>query len=146
MVVLLHLWRVNVVKTLGGFINIPLADLSHTNLRHKNPRQLFIYFFFWMKLEEQRNWIKRRIREKIIRPGVVAERMMIPREKDFPPCIKFIYIEKGFILAGSMPAIPSQNFIIVPGLQYTFWKECNKIRGLTTQQGRGGTSHCNKEK
>jgi hypothetical protein len=32
---LLHLWRVN-VKTTGGFINIPLADLSHINLRHNN--------------------------------------------------------------------------------------------------------------
>jgi hypothetical protein len=27
--VLLHLWRVN-VKTIGGFIDIPLADLLHT--------------------------------------------------------------------------------------------------------------------
>ncbi len=35
-VVLLHLWRVNVKKTIGGFINIPLADSSHINLRHKN--------------------------------------------------------------------------------------------------------------
>ena len=34
-VVLLHHWRVN-VKTIGGFINIPLADLSHINLRHNN--------------------------------------------------------------------------------------------------------------
>jgi hypothetical protein len=34
-VVLLHLRRVN-VKTIGGFINIPLADLVHTHLRHKN--------------------------------------------------------------------------------------------------------------
>jgi hypothetical protein len=33
-VVLLHLWRVN-VTTIGGFINIPLADLSRKNLRHK---------------------------------------------------------------------------------------------------------------
>ena len=32
---LLRLWRVN-VKTLGGFIDIPLADLSHINLRHNN--------------------------------------------------------------------------------------------------------------
>jgi hypothetical protein len=32
---LLHLWRVN-VRTTGGFINIPLADLSHINLRHNN--------------------------------------------------------------------------------------------------------------
>jgi hypothetical protein len=31
----LHLWRVN-VKTIGGFINIPLVDLSHLNLRHNN--------------------------------------------------------------------------------------------------------------
>ncbi len=31
----LHLWRVN-VKTIGGFINIPLADLSQINLRHNN--------------------------------------------------------------------------------------------------------------
>jgi hypothetical protein len=31
--VLLHLWRVN-VKTIGGFFNIPLADLSHIKLRH----------------------------------------------------------------------------------------------------------------
>jgi hypothetical protein len=43
-VVLLDLWRVN-IKTTGGFINIPLADLSHINLRHKyyvtvgRPRQ-----------------------------------------------------------------------------------------------------------
>jgi hypothetical protein len=34
-VVLLQLWRVN-VRTVGGFINIPLADLLHINLRHKN--------------------------------------------------------------------------------------------------------------
>ncbi len=34
-VVLLHLWRVN-VKTIDGFINIPLADLSLINLRHNN--------------------------------------------------------------------------------------------------------------
>jgi hypothetical protein len=34
-VVLLHLWRVN-VKTIGRFTNIPLADLSHLNLRHNN--------------------------------------------------------------------------------------------------------------
>jgi hypothetical protein len=34
-VVLLHLWRVN-VKTFRGFINIPLADLSHINLRYNN--------------------------------------------------------------------------------------------------------------
>jgi hypothetical protein len=27
-VVLLHLWRIN-VKPIGGFINIPLVDLSH---------------------------------------------------------------------------------------------------------------------
>jgi hypothetical protein len=33
--VLLHLWRVS-VKTIGGFINIPLADSSHINLRHNN--------------------------------------------------------------------------------------------------------------
>jgi len=32
-VVLLDLWRVN-VKMIGGFMNIPLADLSHINLRH----------------------------------------------------------------------------------------------------------------
>ncbi len=31
--VVLHLWRVN-LKTIRGFINIPLADLSHINLRH----------------------------------------------------------------------------------------------------------------
>ncbi len=30
-VVLLHLWRVN-VKMISGFINIPLADLSHSKL------------------------------------------------------------------------------------------------------------------
>ncbi len=34
-VVLLDLWRVN-VKTIGGFIDIPLADLPHINLRHNN--------------------------------------------------------------------------------------------------------------
>jgi hypothetical protein len=34
-VVLLHLWHVN-VKTIGVFINITLADLSHNNLRHNN--------------------------------------------------------------------------------------------------------------
>jgi hypothetical protein len=34
-VVLLHLWRVN-VKTIGGFINSPLSDLSRINLRHNN--------------------------------------------------------------------------------------------------------------
>jgi|688.fasta_scaffold1659202_1 hypothetical protein len=34
-VVLLHLWRVN-VKTIGGFSNIPLADLSNINLRYNN--------------------------------------------------------------------------------------------------------------
>jgi hypothetical protein len=34
-VVLLHLWRVN-VKTIPGFINIPLANLSWENLRHNN--------------------------------------------------------------------------------------------------------------
>jgi hypothetical protein len=34
-VVLLHLWRVN-VKMIGGSVNIPLADLSHINLRHNN--------------------------------------------------------------------------------------------------------------
>jgi hypothetical protein len=34
-VVLLHHWRVK-VKTIGGFINIPLADLSHINLRLNN--------------------------------------------------------------------------------------------------------------
>ncbi len=33
--VLLHFWRVN-VKTIGGFFNIPLADLAHINLRHNN--------------------------------------------------------------------------------------------------------------
>ncbi len=33
--VLLHLWRVN-VTTMGGFINIPLADFSRINLRHNN--------------------------------------------------------------------------------------------------------------
>jgi hypothetical protein len=33
-VVLLHLWHVN-VKMIGGFISIPLADLSHMNLRHE---------------------------------------------------------------------------------------------------------------
>jgi hypothetical protein len=33
--VLLHIWRVN-VKTIRGFISIPLADLSHLNLRHNN--------------------------------------------------------------------------------------------------------------
>jgi hypothetical protein len=35
--VLLHLWRVN-VKTIGGFINIPLVDLSHINMRYNNIR------------------------------------------------------------------------------------------------------------
>jgi hypothetical protein len=34
-VVLLHLRRVN-IKTFRGFINIPLADLSHINLRYNN--------------------------------------------------------------------------------------------------------------
>jgi hypothetical protein len=34
-VVLLHLWRLN-VKTVRGFINISLADLSKINLRHNN--------------------------------------------------------------------------------------------------------------
>jgi hypothetical protein len=34
-VVLLHLWRVN-VTTIGGFTNIPLADLSRINLRLNN--------------------------------------------------------------------------------------------------------------
>jgi hypothetical protein len=34
-VVLLHLWREN-VKTIRGFINIPLADLPHINLRRNN--------------------------------------------------------------------------------------------------------------
>jgi hypothetical protein len=34
-VVLLHLGRVN-VKTIRGFINIPLADLSQINLRYNN--------------------------------------------------------------------------------------------------------------
>jgi hypothetical protein len=34
-VVLLQLWRVN-VKTIGGFTNILLADLSHINFRHNN--------------------------------------------------------------------------------------------------------------
>jgi hypothetical protein len=33
--VLPHILRVN-VKTIGGFINIPLADLSLKNLRHNN--------------------------------------------------------------------------------------------------------------
>jgi hypothetical protein len=33
--VLLRLWRVN-VKTIPGFINIPLADLSWINMRHNN--------------------------------------------------------------------------------------------------------------
>ncbi len=32
---LLHLWRLN-IKTIRGFINIPLADLSHVNLLHTN--------------------------------------------------------------------------------------------------------------
>ncbi len=40
-VVLLHLWRVN-VKTIGGFINITLADLLHINLRHNNITILFL--------------------------------------------------------------------------------------------------------
>ncbi len=31
----LKLWRVN-VKTVAGFINIPLGDLSHISLRHNN--------------------------------------------------------------------------------------------------------------
>jgi hypothetical protein len=35
LMVLLYLWRVN-VNTIRGFINIPLADLSHRNLRHNN--------------------------------------------------------------------------------------------------------------
>ncbi len=34
-VVLLYLWRVD-VKTIRGFINIPLADLSYINMRHNN--------------------------------------------------------------------------------------------------------------
>ncbi len=34
-VVLLNFWRVN-VKTIRGFINNPLADLSRINLRHNN--------------------------------------------------------------------------------------------------------------
>jgi hypothetical protein len=38
-VVLLHLWRVN-VKMIGGFINIPLVDLSHIYLRHNNITML----------------------------------------------------------------------------------------------------------
>jgi hypothetical protein len=38
-VVLLHLWRVN-VTTIDGFINIPLADLSHIYLRHNNITML----------------------------------------------------------------------------------------------------------
>jgi hypothetical protein len=33
--ILLHLWRVN-VKTIPGFINIPLADLSWIYFRHNN--------------------------------------------------------------------------------------------------------------
>jgi hypothetical protein len=40
-VVLLHLWQVN-VKTIGGFINIPLADLAHINLRHNNITTLLV--------------------------------------------------------------------------------------------------------
>jgi hypothetical protein len=50
--VLLHIWRVN-VKTIPGFINIPLADLSSINQRHNKvtsytnsvdrPRQRFNY-------------------------------------------------------------------------------------------------------
>jgi hypothetical protein len=34
-VALLHLWRV-IVKMISGFVNIPLADLSHINLRDNN--------------------------------------------------------------------------------------------------------------
>jgi hypothetical protein len=30
------------VKTIGGFINIPLADLSHINLRHNNITKLLV--------------------------------------------------------------------------------------------------------
>jgi hypothetical protein len=39
-VALVHLWRVN-VKTIGGFINIPLADFSHINMRHNNITILY---------------------------------------------------------------------------------------------------------
>ncbi len=38
---LLHLRRVN-VKTISRFINIPLADLSHINLRHTNITILYV--------------------------------------------------------------------------------------------------------
>jgi hypothetical protein len=43
-VVLLHIWSVN-VRAIGGFINIPLADLPHINVHQKyydtvgRPRQ-----------------------------------------------------------------------------------------------------------
>jgi hypothetical protein len=40
-VVLLHLRRENVRMT-RGFINIPLADLSHVNLRHNNITILYV--------------------------------------------------------------------------------------------------------
>jgi hypothetical protein len=40
-VVLLYLWRVY-VKTSGEFINIPLADSPHINLRHNNITKLWV--------------------------------------------------------------------------------------------------------
>ncbi len=40
-VVLLHIWCVN-GKTIGGFMNIPLAELSHINLRHKNITIMYL--------------------------------------------------------------------------------------------------------
>jgi hypothetical protein len=36
------LLRVNFNKTIGGFMNIPLADLSHINLRHDNITILLV--------------------------------------------------------------------------------------------------------
>jgi hypothetical protein len=38
-VVILHIWHVN-VKTIGGFINILLADLSFINLHLNNITRL----------------------------------------------------------------------------------------------------------
>jgi hypothetical protein len=51
-VVLLYLWRVN-VKTIRGFINIPLADLSNIKFRHNNitilkvghDSMILVYFY-----------------------------------------------------------------------------------------------------
>jgi hypothetical protein len=52
-VVLLHFWRVN-VKTISGFINIPLPDLSYINLCHNHITILqvssdSISYLFWQR-------------------------------------------------------------------------------------------------